>query len=183
MTPLPPLRLRSNRQSVTSPLRGHSISRFHPSPLIRVLSVVLCGLLLPLAARASEASVPAPPPGRVRLIALLPGAVVHGLGHMYAGDRATARFLFVSETVGYAAMFTAASGGSAPLEKLSLRSVAFGAGAALFVGSWAYDVLESPAVARDRRRAAGLGQLDVRVGSTASATGHERIVVFMTRTF
>jgi hypothetical protein len=92
-----------------------------------------------------------PSPGRVLLVALVPGAAVHGFGHLYAGEPATARLLFVSEVVGYAAMFSAGAQGTAALDRSTVRAAAFGAGAALFVGSWLYDVVEAPAVARERR--------------------------------
>jgi hypothetical protein len=119
------------------------------------LAFALCGIVLPLVSFAASAEPEAEHGGplsatQIRIIALCPGVAIHGLGHLAAGDTETARWLFIAETAGYAAMFTSASNGRAGIDRSTLRGVAFGAGAALFIGSWIYDVIAAPAAARTR---------------------------------
>ena len=80
-------------------------------------------------------------------IALVPGAVVHGAGHFYAGKIRTGFLLLGTEVVGasllvYAAVssFAVAWGGEYDPEA-ELWAIG---GLVLFVGSWAYDMVGSP---------------------------------------
>ena len=107
------------------------------------------------ASPAAEAAVhePDPSPATAFLIALVPGAVLHGAGHLYAGDLDTAKWLALSEAAGYAAMFTSHARGDDKGDGSSGGAVLYGVGAGLFFGSWLYDVLEAPGAAHTRREA------------------------------
>lgn len=87
-------------------------------------------------------------PATAFVIALVPGALLHGAGHMYAGDLQTARWLALSEAAGYAAMFTAHVRGADTTDRTDGTAIVYGVGASLFFGSWLYDILAAPAAAR-----------------------------------
>jgi TM2 domain-containing membrane protein YozV len=88
-------------------------------------------------------------------IALVPGAVVHGAGHFYAGRIKTGFLLLGTEVVGASLLFGAAlasfaeamGGESNPNAELW----GFG-GFLLFVGSWVYDVVGSPIAVKKRNK-------------------------------
>ena len=77
--------------------------------------------------------------------ALVPGAVFHGLGNYYAGDRRTATILFSLEMLGLGLLMTnrqsssGRTGGGAGI-----------VGGGLFVGTWLYDVMTAPEAAERR---------------------------------
>ena len=88
-------------------------------------------------------------------IALVPGAVVHGAGHFYAGKIKTGFLLLGVEVVGASLVMTAAlagfaeaMGGESDLDVELWGIVGF----ALFVGSWAYDVIGSPIAVMKRNK-------------------------------
>lgn len=118
-------------------------------------SILLLGasLCCPYASPAAEPTGSPHDPGyssaQIRVISICPGVVIHGLGHLAAGDPSTAQWLFLAETAGYAAMFTAGNSGRPGLDRSRPRAIAFGAGLALFVGSWVYDVLRAPSARRE----------------------------------
>ncbi len=120
--------------------------RFWRRPRVACTALAL-GLTLPAVAHAGEQPVRYSS-AHIRVIAVCPGVAIHGLGHLAAGDPDTARWLFIAETAGYAAMFTAGSRGRRGLDRSTPRAIAFGTGAALFVGSWVYDILAAPSAPR-----------------------------------
>ena len=77
--------------------------------------------------------------------AIVPGVLVHGAGHFYAGKYTTGLILVGSEVIGGSLLFI---GGLSGLEKTS-PTVTGGllilAGGLLFAGSWAYDLIAAPA--------------------------------------
>lgn len=93
-------------------------------------------------------------PFRAFVYALVPGAVVHGAGHFYAGKTGTGLVLLGSELAGATLLLVSVGmsweEGSQTLESFP---VAF-AGGALFFGSWIYDMIGAPlAVQRENRGA------------------------------
>lgn len=80
------------------------------------------------------------------VIALVPGAVLHGAGHLYAGDTRMGEWLALTEAAGYAAMFTSHARGA----DVGDRAITYGLGAGLFFGSWLYDILAAPGAVRAR---------------------------------
>jgi hypothetical protein len=78
------------------------------------------------------------------MLALVPGFFVHGLGHFYVGERATAAELLVTEVVAVALVGAGALLGSTTNDSGSVdgaRRGLFHVGAFLFVGSWLADVV------------------------------------------
>jgi hypothetical protein len=91
-------------------------------------------------------------PYKAFLYALVPGAVVHGAGHFYAGKAGTGFLLLGSELAGATLLLVSVGmsweEGSQTLESFP---VAF-AGGALFFGSWIYDMIGAPlAVQRENQ--------------------------------
>ena len=81
------------------------------------------------------------------LIALVPGSVVHGAGHFYAGKLKTGAFLVGTELAGIGLFYLGAvSGMSENLEDEKDRGELEWIGFGLFLFSWLYDVIESPSV-------------------------------------
>jgi TM2 domain-containing membrane protein YozV len=82
-------------------------------------------------------------------IALVPGTVVHGAGHFYAGRIKTGFLLLGTEVVGASLVGVGAIAGFAEVmggeSTLDAELWVFG-GLILFVGSWVYDVVGSPIV-------------------------------------
>jgi hypothetical protein len=79
------------------------------------------------------------------LCAIIPGVLVHGAGHSYAGQHTTGAILLGSEVIGGSLLFI---GGLSGLEKTSATmtgALLMLAGGVLFVGSWAYDLVGAPA--------------------------------------
>lgn len=87
-------------------------------------------------------------PGAALFLALVPGSLVHGVGHFYAGHRRTGTILVIAEGLSIAmasAAFVMAFGDSESQE----ASIIFGYGGIFgFTGSWAYDVIAAPLVVR-----------------------------------
>jgi len=90
-------------------------------------------------------------PATALVIALVPGAVVHGAGHFYAGKTKTAIGLFGAEIIGGVLVFFGALGSSLQSDTegesgSNAGPIVLFLGLGLLVGSWIYDIAESPAV-------------------------------------
>lgn len=83
-------------------------------------------------------------PNNAIFVALVPGAVVHGAGHFYAGKPGTGLVLFGSEVTGIGLCYLGAMTAMGSGEYSTGGVVALTAGLALFIGSWAYDVAFAP---------------------------------------
>ncbi len=105
------------------------------------------------------------------VIALVPGALLHGAGHAYAGDLQTARWLALSEAAGYAAMFTSHARGASPGGRTEGGAIVYSIGASLFFGSWLYDILAAPSAARARPGSAAAGAPSWEVATAPGAHG------------
>ncbi|MGB2769226.1 MAG: hypothetical protein WBC88_05830 [Candidatus Zixiibacteriota bacterium] len=95
-------------------------------------------------------------PGVALLYALVPGLVVHGAGHFYAGEKAAGWVLASGEIlslclIGYAVGVGAGESKSGTTSNGNRELIGvFGGG--LFVGTWIYDVIGAPlAVQRENR--------------------------------
>ena len=96
-------------------------------------------------------------PGKALLYALVPGLVVHGAGHFYAGKTKTGAVLLGSELVGGTIFSIGVVGkGMSQLEggePWKYGDVFMAFGGVLFVGSWIYDVIGAPlAVQRENQK-------------------------------
>jgi hypothetical protein len=93
-------------------------------------------------------------PTTALVIALVPGSVVHGAGHFYAGKTKTAFVLFGAEIIGAGMAFLGGAVSSAPHdtggESGSGGDAVLILGLGLFVGSWMYDVMQSPLVVKNQ---------------------------------
>ncbi len=93
-------------------------------------------------------------PTAALVIALVPGSVVHGAGHFYAGKTKTAIGLFGAEIVGAGLTFVGVLGNAFQGMEGSGNKDAVDAaliiGLGLFVGSWIYDVVGSPFVVKNQ---------------------------------
>jgi len=93
-------------------------------------------------------------PTTALVIALVPGSVVHGAGHFYAGKTGIALGLFGAEIVGtgliYAGVIGSIFEGMEGSEKRGGEDAALIIGLGLFVGSWVYDVVASPLVVKNQ---------------------------------
>ncbi len=81
------------------------------------------------------------------LYSVIPGILVHGSGHFYAGKTKTGYWLLGAEVAGAAIVYVSVLAGYAASEAGEVGTVAgFGVlgGGLLFVGSWVYDVVKSP---------------------------------------
>lgn len=87
--------------------------------------------------------------------AFIPGLVIHGSGHFYAGKTETGFWLLGAEVAGVSIVYVSALAGYAASEAGRISEVAeFGAigGLLLFVGSWVYDVVKSPLVVKEQNQ-------------------------------
>ena len=84
--------------------------------------------------------------------AVVPGLVVHGSGHFYAGKTKTGMLLLGAEVAGAFLMFLTPAAGSPGLEYNPDWELWQFAGAVLFVGSWVYDVARSPLVVKKQNK-------------------------------
>ncbi len=83
------------------------------------------------------------------LYAVVPGIIIHGSGHFYAGKRKTGAILLASGVVGGALFFVGGlgvglsqlDGGQSTWEP---GYVFMATGGALFLGSWVYDMIGAP---------------------------------------
>ena len=108
-------------------------------------------------------------PNMALLYAVIPGVVIHGSGHFYAGKTKTGVVLLGSELVGGTIFyiggldkaFSQSKGG-----KLGIYGDIFIAfGGVLFVGSWIYDLVGAPlAVQRENRELLGGENVGLRFG-------------------
>jgi hypothetical protein len=114
-------------------------------------------------------------PGKALLYALVPGLVVHGAGHFYAGDKTAGWVLVGGEILGLCLIAYAVGvrtdykpQGSSLNDEAETIGV-FGVG--LFVGTWIYDVIGAPlAVQRENREF--LGGRNVRPRFDLDHTSH-----------
>lgn len=83
-------------------------------------------------------------PNYAIFVALVPGAVVHGAGHFYAGKPWTGLILFGSELAGFGLSYLGALTAMGDGEYSPGGAVAVGAGMTLFFGSWVYDAVFAP---------------------------------------
>lgn len=81
---------------------------------------------------------------------VIPGAVFHGAGHVYAGKIGTGIALFGSELVGLGLMSVGAIAEFGEEESGDKGGTAAFVGLVLFFGSWVYDLIESPAAVNKR---------------------------------
>jgi len=93
-------------------------------------------------------------PTKALVIALVPGSVVHGAGHFYAGKTKTAFVLFGAEIIGAGMAFLGGAVSNLPHdtggESGSGGDAVLILGLGLFVGSWMYDVMQSPLVVKNQ---------------------------------
>lgn len=93
-------------------------------------------------------------PNKAILYAAVPGFVVHGAGHFYAGKTKTGLVLLGTEVLSFAFLAVGAlaefgqseSGGKADVDP----RLFFVSGTALFYGSWLYDLFASPGEVKKR---------------------------------
>jgi hypothetical protein len=92
-------------------------------------------------------------PFKVFIYALVPGAIVHGAGHFYAGKTSMGFVLLGSEMVGGVIMFSVAISGLGETKYTTAEGfvVAF-AGGVLFFGSWIYDMIKSPLIVQQQNQ-------------------------------
>jgi TM2 domain-containing membrane protein YozV len=83
-------------------------------------------------------------PFKAFIYALVPGAVVHGAGHFYAGKPWTGLILFGSELAGVGLFYLGAVTAMGDGEYSPGGAVAVGTGVTLFFGSWVYDAVFAP---------------------------------------
>jgi hypothetical protein len=99
-------------------------------------------------------------------MALVPGAIIHGAGHFYAGKITTGFLLLGTEVAGTGLVFLAGLSGFAEAEggESSIDPELWGfAGLLLFVGSWVYDVVGSPiAVKKENQKLVGKKYADLK---------------------
>jgi hypothetical protein len=91
-------------------------------------------------------------PNMAILYAVVPGIVIHGAGHFYAGKRTTAAILFTSGFIGGSFVFI---GGLTGLEKRSPTDIGYMliiTGAVLFTGSWTYDLIGAPGAVKKQNQ-------------------------------
>ena len=94
-------------------------------------------------------------PNMALLYAVIPGVLIHGSGHFYAGKTTTGAVLLGSELVGGTMFYYALWGGGSFLA----------AGGVLFFGSWIYDLVGAPhAVQKANRELLGAENADLRFG-------------------
>jgi len=84
--------------------------------------------------------------------AFVPGIVIHGSGHVYAGEIPTGMVLFGSELLGLGLIFLGGVSGIESGEPSNGGENAIFIGTLLFVGSWLYDIIESPIVVKKRNK-------------------------------
>lgn len=90
-------------------------------------------------------------------MAAVPGAIFHGAGHWYAGDKKTGRILLLSELFGLALMSFDRTSGSVT-QRIGNREEERGGGGVsaigrvLFFGSWLYDLGAAGDAARKTNR-------------------------------
>lgn len=122
---------------------------------MRALLPMLLALLCSLAATPARAD---KNPSAAFGLALVPGALVHGVGNHYAGERKTGTILFLTEIFGLALMNLDHPDNGVDQQIGNREGSRRGDGStqalgrALFVGSWLYDLASAPDAARRRNR-------------------------------
>jgi hypothetical protein len=97
-------------------------------------------------------------PNYAIFVALVPGAVVHGAGHFYAGKVRTGFILLGCELVGAGLVYLGGVTGVESGEPSSGGKVAMATGVTLFYGSWAYDLVFAPLSIKKRNEELLLGK-------------------------
>jgi TM2 domain-containing membrane protein YozV len=83
-------------------------------------------------------------PTAALLLALVPGSVVHGAGHFYAGKVKTGFILLGTEIVGMSLLMGGALSALPGNVKENRGEMMGFIGFSLFLGSWIYDIVQSP---------------------------------------
>ncbi|MDH4222976.1 MAG: hypothetical protein OEV55_05480 [candidate division Zixibacteria bacterium] len=89
-------------------------------------------------------------PNTALFYAAVPGFIVHGVGHFYAGKEKTAALLFVTELAGIALVSYSIYLGMGEIESEDTDKDYFVglSGLILFAGSWMYDMIGAPKVVK-----------------------------------
>jgi hypothetical protein len=120
-------------------------------------------------------------PNMAILYAVIPGIVIHGAGHFYAGKRTTAAVLFASGFIGASCVYV---GGLSGLERTAPTETGYIliiTGAILFTGSWTYDLIGAPlAVQKQNQNFLGKRSADLKFEFDHK---HDSIKVVLTRQF
>jgi hypothetical protein len=87
------------------------------------------------------------------LLALVPGSLVHGAGHFYAGKVKTGFILLGTEIVGMSLLAGGALSGLPGNVKEDRGEMMGFIGFSLFIGSWVYDIVESPSEVKKHNEA------------------------------
>jgi len=107
-------------------------------------------------------------PNMALLYAVIPGVVIHGSGHIYAGKTGTGAVLLGCGVVGGYIFFIGALGQGIPGESGELgkyEDVLWAFGGVLFLGSWIYDLVGAPlAVESENRELLGGENVRLRLG-------------------
>ncbi len=91
-------------------------------------------------------------PNTALFYALVPGFVVHGAGHFYAGKTKTGVILLSMGTAGGVMVIGGGIGAAFATSGVSTRGqIVIATGAILFIGSWLYDVFVAPKVVEKER--------------------------------
>lgn len=91
-------------------------------------------------------------PNAALFYALVPGFVVHGAGHFYAGKTKTGVILLSMGTAGGVMVIGGGIGAAFATSGVSTRGqIVIATGAILFIGSWLYDVFVAPKVVEKER--------------------------------
>ena len=94
-------------------------------------------------------------PNMALLYAVIPGVVIHGSGHFYAGKTTTGAVLLGCGVVGGYMFFIGALGQGIPGESGELgkyEDVLWAFGGILFLGSWIYDLVGAPRAVQKENR-------------------------------
>jgi hypothetical protein len=96
----------------------------------------------------TQASLKLKSPDRAVFYSLMPGIILHGSGHIYAGKTGTGIALFGAELVGVGLMYVGAAEGIEENLSGDEGETLFFIGLPLFLGSWVYDLIKSPSVVK-----------------------------------
>ena len=79
------------------------------------------------------------------LLAIVPGCLFHGAGHLYLGKKQEAAMLFSAEVLGLCTMYASFAGGWSNNHKIRERAyIGMKIGGIIFLGSWVYDIIAAP---------------------------------------
>jgi hypothetical protein len=127
---------KSIMQAMELSLKSNSLSYLYAQENSRIDSIYK--------AHAQPDSLKLKSPTAALLIALVPGSVVHGAGHFYAGKSKAGFLLLGVEIIGAGLLYLSALGNlPGNTRKGNTDGTAF-IGLTLIVGSWLYDIIEAP---------------------------------------